>query len=909
MTLSPGARLGPYEILSALGAGGMGEVYRARDTRLDRTVAIKVLPSHLSASPEARQRFEREAKTISSLSHPHICALYDVGNQDGVEYLVMEYLEGETLAERLSRTEAALPLPQVLRFGVEIADALDRAHRQGIVHRDLKPGNVMLTKSGVKLLDFGLAKAMAPVTPPSGATALPTVGGNAPLTQEGTILGTFQYMAPEQLEGKDADARTDLFAFGAVLYEMTTGKRAFSGSSQASLISAIMREEPAPISTVAPMSPPALDRVVRTCLAKDAEDRWQSAHDVASELRWISEEGSRTGVPTPVVSRRKSRERLTMAAAAAGFLAAALLALLWVRDRSRAPGAPSIHALIAVPEQANYPEVAVPELSPDGTTLVWSGSDAGFGESTSSLWVRSLANDDAHPLAGTDRAVFAFWSPDGRSIGFFADRKLKRIELAGGAPVTLCDISDVARGGSWNRDGVIIFPGTRSGPLFRISAAGGAPEPLTKLDAARGDTTHRWPQFLPDGRHFLYLASANVSEKHAVFVGSLDGRENRLLALASSSAAPVSEAGHPLRTEAVANAAYASGQIFYVEKSALCARPFDADKLQITGPARVVAENVGSGYGMIRSMFSLSQKGDLVFVSEPSSSKSHIEWIDRENRRSAAVPGSAIYATPRFSPNGSRMVVVIEDPRTHLSDIWTTDTAGVSRTRLTFGAGSSETPVWSPDATRIAYAATRSKFGIFEKASSGVGPEKLIRETPGVARVTSWSPDGRFLLYDLWSGTQGTGYDVWALPLAPPGEPIPVLRKPGDESEATFSPDGKYVAYTWTESGHDEIYVQTFPAGDGKWQISNEGGSLPRWSRDGREIFFIDPKRRIFAAAVQTAGVFTAGAPRLVAETPSTLSDYEASPDGNRFLIVSPVVDPAHLPLHLIANWPAALKR
>ena len=906
MTLSPGARLGPYEILSAIGAGGMGEVYRARDTRLERTVAIKVLPSHLSASPEARHRFEREAKTISALSHPHICALYDVGNQDGVEYLVMEYLEGETLAERLAK--APLPLPQVLRFAVEMADALDRAHRQGIVHRDLKPGNVMLTKSGVKLLDFGLAKAMAPVTPPSDATALPTIGGAAPLTQEGTILGTFQYMAPEQLEGKDADARTDIFAFGAVLYEMTTGKRAFSGTSQASLISAIMKEDPSPVSKVAPMSPPALDRVVRTCLAKDAEDRWQSAHDVASELKWISEEGSRTGVAAPVVSRRRSRERLKTAAAAAGLVAAALFAFLWFRDRLRAPIAPPIHALIAVPEQANFPDVAIPELSPDGTTLVWSGMDAEFGGSTSPLWVRSLANDDARPLAGTERGMFAFWSPDGRSIGFFADQKLKRVELAGGAPVTLCGIPDIGRGGSWNRDGTIIFSGGRSGALFRISAAGGAAEPLTKLDAARGDTTHRWPQFLPDGRHFLYLASPNLSEKHAVFVGSLDGKENRLLALASASAPPASEGGHPSHTDAVANALYASGEIFYVERSALCARPFDAGKLQITGPPRVVAENVGSGYGMIRSMFSLSQNGELVYVSEPSSSKSTIEWIDRDGRRSPAVPGSAIYSPPHLSPDGSRMALVIEDPRSHLTDIWITDLTGGSRSRLTFGPGNSGWPVWSPDASRIAFTAARPKFGIFEKASSGGGQEKLLRETPGYARVSSWAPDGRFLLYDVWSG-RGTGYDVWALPLSPPGDPVPYLQGPGDESEASFSPDGRYVAYTSLESGHNEVYVQPFPAGEGKWQISAEGGSLPKWGKDGREIFFTDPKRRIFAATVQTRGPFTSGAPHLVAETPSTLADYDPAPDGKRFLIVSEVVDPAHLPLHLIANWPAALKR
>jgi serine/threonine protein kinase/Tol biopolymer transport system component len=905
MPLTQGARLGPYEIVSSLGAGGMGEVYEARDTRLERTVAIKVLLQQLSSSPEVRQRFEREAKTISQLSHPHICALYDVGSQDGVAYLVMEYLEGETLADRLSR--GPLAAEQVLRFGIEITDALDRAHRQGIVHRDLKPGNVMLTKSGVKLLDFGLAKVVQPPTSKSSLTALPTAAEN--LTQEGTILGTFQYMAPEQLEGKEADARTDIFAFGAVLYEMATGNKAFSGGSRASLISAILRDDPKPISLVQPMTPPALDRVVKTCLAKDPEDRWQSAHDVSSELTWIAESGSQTGVPALVVSRRKSRERIAWAVAAACLLAAALTTVFLVRARRENPDLHPIHALISVPDQASFPEVAEPELSPDGRTLVWSGTD-GSPPTTSPLWVRSLASDDAHPLAGTERGMYAFWSPDSRSVGFFADEKLKRVDLAGGAPVTLCDIPDVGRGGSWSREGVIIFSGSRAGSLFRIPAAGGMPEPLTKLDSARGDTTHRWPQFLPDGRRFLYLASPNVSEKgRAVFVASLDGGENRPLALAPDLALPASESGHPSRTDAIANAAYASGHILYVQKSTLYARPFDAAKAKVTGPAVVVAANVGSGFGVIRSMFSASQTGDLVFVAEPSFFDSRVEWIDREGRRSPALPEKSVYSAARLSPNGKQLAVSIEDPRTRQSDIWTVDLTGGGRTRLTFGPGRSESPIWAPDATRIAYAATRSKAALFEKASSGVGPEKLLHEMPSVATATSWSPDGRFILYGLWSGTQGTNYDVWVLPISPPGEPFPFLRTAADETEACFSPDGKHVAYTSTESGREEIYVQSFPAGGGKWQISTQGGSSPKWRRDGQELFFLDPKGRIFSATVQTTGVFAAGTPRLVVESPSNVSDYDPFPDGRRFLMVSPVVDQAHLPLHLVVNWPGVVKR
>jgi len=744
VSLAAGTRLGPYEILSPLGAGGMGEVWKARDTRLERTVAVKVLPPHLSASAEMRQRFEREAKTISQLSHPHICALHDVGNQDGVEYLVMEYLEGETLAERVGR--GALPLEQTLRYGIEIAGALDKAHRQGVVHRDLKPGNVMLTRSGVKLLDFGLAKAIAPAVPQSSLTALPTVGGSAPLTQEGMILGTFQYMAPEQLEGREADARTDIFAFGAVLYEMATGSKAFAGSSRASLMSAILRDEPRPISQVLPMTPPALERVVKTCLAKDPEDRWQSARDVAGELKWIAEAGSQAGVPAPVILRRRIRERLGWVTAVALALAVAVLAAGLIR-RPRMPDLHPIHALIPVPETAVFGQVAVPEISPDGNMVVWSGRDEAKGP----LWVRSLSGDDARALAGTERGMFAFWSPDSRSIGFFADRKLKRIDLAGGAPVTLCDIPDYGRGGTWNRDGVIVFSGARAGALSRVSAAGGVPEPVTKLDATRGDTTHRWPHFLPDGRHFLYLASPNVSEKRTIFVAKLDGRENRPLALAPEPSLGASESGHPVRTEAIANAAYASGHVLFVQKSTLYARPFDAASARITGPAVVVAENVASGFGVIRSMFSASATGNLVFVSEPTNFDVRVDWIDRDGKRAPALPEALVASDLQLSQDGKRLAISIRDEQTRQADIWIVDLGRGSRTRLTFGPGSSLSPIWSPDGSRVAYVASRPKVGIFEKSAAGIGAEKLLLEPGGDIELTSWSPDGRYLLWSIRS--------------------------------------------------------------------------------------------------------------------------------------------------------------
>ena len=582
MTLSTGTRLGPYEVLSPLGAGGMGEVYKAKDTRLERTVAVKVLPSHLSSSDEVRQRFEREAKTISQLSHPHICALYDVGNQDGVEYLVMEYLEGETLADRLLK--GALPAEQTLRYGIEIADALDKAHRQGIIHRDLKPGNVMLTKSGVKLLDFGLARVITPPSEPSALTSFPTVAGS-PLTREGTILGTFQYMAPEQLEGKEADVRTDIFSFGAVLYEMATGRKAFSGTSQASLISAIMKEEPAPIATLQPMTPPALERVVRTCLAKDAEDRFQTAHDAKLQLQWMAEAGSAAGVPAPVVARRKNRERLAWTAFAIAAVAAALFAAGYLRRAPRPER--GIRATLPFPEKMFLGELA---LSPDGNRLAFTAGKIGMEPA---LWVRSLDGSSAQPVAGAENAYFPFWSPDSRSVGFFADGKLKRVDASGGAILTVCD-AQRGVGGTWNRDGTIVFAPAPTSALYRVAAGGGKPVPVTKLDASRHEAAHRYPQFLPDGRHFLYMAGnlggATDDPANAIRVGSLDGSVDKVL----------------VRT--LSNAGYASGYLLYGREGTLLAQRFDTSKLEVRGEPVPAVPKIGLSGWHSNWLFSASRE-------------------------------------------------------------------------------------------------------------------------------------------------------------------------------------------------------------------------------------------------------------------------------------------------------------
>ncbi|HVE66238.1 MAG TPA: protein kinase, partial [Thermoanaerobaculia bacterium] len=747
MSLSAGTRLGPYELLGPIGAGGMGEVYRAKDTRLERTVAVKVLSSHLAASAESRQRFEREARTISQLSHAHICALYDVGREGETEYLVMEYLEGETLSDRLLK--GALPFEQLLRYGVEISDALDKAHRSGIVHRDLKPGNVMLTKSGVKLLDFGLAKAIAPTGLTSGAalTALPTQHGSN-LTQEGTILGTFQYMAPEQLEGKEADARTDIFAFGCVLYEMATGRKAFSGASQASLISSIMGSEPPPISTVVPMTPPAFDRVVRTCLAKDPDDRWQTAHDVGMQLKWIQEGGSAAGLPTPVAAGWKSRERLAWGIAvllAFGTIGALLAA---ARYRRAAVEVGPIRSSILPPPKAAFRLLGSSggiAVSPDGRRLTYSASGP---DGKIVLWLRPLDATAEQPLAGTDGASYPFWSPDSRFIGFFADGKLKKIDASGGPALALCEAVE-GRGGTWQGD-VILFA-KRYSPILRVSASGGAVAEVTKLDPRGEHTTHRWPEFLPDCNRFLYLRSpiGSENERAAIFVGTLDGSDDRQLLAASS------------------NPVYASGYLLYGRDYNLMAQPFDAKRARGTEEAAPIANNLQYDPVFSRAMFSASQNGVLVFQTGSLVTGSSLVWFDRAGREIGRLGDRQPYLGARLAPDYRRAALSYFDFRGGNEDIWIHDLARGVQTRFTFGANREGSPVWSPDGERLAYASNDgTQPAVLVKPTSGAGREEVLFRTGRPVHPTDWSLDGRFLAVEL-EATSSTSskYDIWIVPM------------------------------------------------------------------------------------------------------------------------------------------------
>jgi Tol biopolymer transport system component/predicted Ser/Thr protein kinase len=882
MTLAAGTRLGPYELLAPVGAGGMGEVYRAKDTRLDRTVAVKVLPAHLSSSPESRQRFEREAKTISQLSHAHICALYDVGNQNGVEFLVMEYLEGETLSERLLK--GALPFDQVLRYGIEIADALDKAHRQGIVHRDLKPGNVMITKSGVKLLDFGLAKAVAPTTPQQ-LTSLPTA-----LTQEGTILGTFQYMAPEQLEGGEADARTDIFAFGAVLYEMATGQKAFSGKTQASLIAAIIERVPPPISSISPMTPPAFDRVVKTCLAKDPEDRWQTAHDVMLELKWVAEGGSAAGLPAPVVARRKSREKLAWVLVALFAVAALAAAFVSMRLWRTAGETRTVRASVMPPPKSSFRFFGLSgamALSPDGRFLAYVAS---IPEGKRILWIRPLDSMTEQALSGTEDATFPFWSPDSRYIGFFANDRLKKIAVAGGPTLTICTAVD-GRGGTWSRDGTILFA-LRNSPIYRVAETGGSAVEITKFDAGRGDTSQRWPVALPDGRHFLYLASpqGSASENNALFLASTDGKENR-----------------KLLQPAPMNALYASRHLLYARESTLMAQPFDPDRGRFLGDAFPIAENVFVDPLFSRGAFSASENGVLAYQTGEALLGARFNWYDRTGKELGPAMSEPIMARGfRLSPDDSRLAANIFDLGGGNMDIWVIDLKRGARSRLTFEPTIETSPVWSSDGARIAYSSDRKGQPLIVKSASGTAGEEILFQSDDAKNPTSWSTDGRFLLFNRT--LPKTKADVWVVPLFGDRKPFPLVQSPFIDRNGQFSPNGRWVAYVSDESGRLEIYVVPFPGPGGKWQVSTGGGALPHWSADGTELFYVTGDRDLMTVEVKSGSEFQTSSPKplfsLSSLTPVAV--FEVSRDGRRFLQGVPR-EGTGSPVTLVLNWTAEL--
>jgi eukaryotic-like serine/threonine-protein kinase len=881
MALTTGTKLGPYEIQSPLGTGGMGEVYRARDTRLGRDVAIKVLPSHLCSDPDLKARFEREAKAISALSHPHICHLYDIGAQDGTDYLVMELLDGETLADRLKK--GPLPLKQALQYGIEIAEALEKAHTNGIVHRDLKPGNIMLTKSGAKLLDFGLAKPAPNVaTAASGSGSMATM--SKPLTVEGMIVGTFQYMAPEQLQGHDADARSDLFALGTVLYEMMTGKRAFAGKSQISVMSAILENDPEPVSSAQPLASPALDHVIQRALAKDPDDRWQTSRDLIHELKWSAGSASVAGrAVSAIPGRRKSRETLAWLIAAALVMVLIAGAIWW---RPSKPPAESMYFPAPLPFPAT--DIAI---SPNGHTI----AVVAYQESVrkNMVWIYELGSHGARSLAGTEGASYPFWSADGRSIAFFTDAQLKKLEVAGGPVQTICDAPS-GRGGTWNKDGVIVFAPETTAGLFRVPASGGTPTRISSLDLSRGEGSLRWPVFLPDGKHFLYLAGNFTGQKgtNAIFVSSLDSNEKRFV------------------VESTANAAYAApGCLLFYKDRTLLAQPFDLKRLALTGEATVILPEVQFLPQVKRAIFAVSDQGLLLAQSGGEAALSQLSWFDRKGNAVGAVGKPEVYGNVFLAPDGESVGTDKTDMASLNIDVWTQELQRDGGKRLTFDPAIDAVPIWSPDGTRLVFASNRQTFfGLYVKNSDGANDEKNIAQENVGNFPSDWSRDGKYILYCR-------GPDLWYLTY-PDIKSSLFLKAPSVFRNGQFSPDGKWVAYASNESGKWEIYVTSFPDAHGRWQISSGGGEQPRWRGDGKELFFLSSDGKMMAAPVTTGTHFDAGTPVVLFQSnprpPVLVYDlfvYDVSRDGQRFLINTQVKQTENTPMSVVLNWPSKLNK
>jgi len=873
----------------------MGEVYKARDTRLDRTVAIKVLPEHRYSTPQARERFEREAKAISSLNHPHICTLHDVGQQDGIDYLVMEYLEGQTLADRLKKRP--LPLDQVLQLAIQITSALDAAHRHGVIHRDLKPGNIVLTKTGAKLLDFGLAKVRA-TEAVEGLTALPTE--TTPLTGAGTILGTLQYMAPEQLEGKEADARTDIFALGAVIYEMATGRKAFAGKSHASLISAIMTAEPPPISTLQSMTPPALDHVVRTCLAKEPDSRWQTASDVLLQLKWIAAGNSQAAFP--VVPHRGARERLGWILA--GCLLAALIAgglMVYLRS---APEAHVVQFEVALPQN----DVGwVPTISPDGQHVAYTAKAT--STSPRMIFLRSLNSVDTNPLPGTEGEVDYSWSPDSSQIAFGTASALKKISITGGASQVICN--HTASSIAWNRDGVILFWGGRGQGLLRVAAAGGEPKTVTKLDPTRQEIGHVFTQFLPDGRHFIYLAASDKPENSGTYMGSLDSPEIKRI------------------HDGKANTFYAQpGYLIFIRgtstdpvgpgSGALTAQRFDIRRAELSGDPVVVADSVATFQqsSVLFGLFSVSQNGALTYSPGSGTTGTQLVWFDRSGKHLGTVGEPAVYSNPAISPDQKMVTVGKQDPQSKTRDIWVIDLQRGTSSRLTFDPADDLNPTWSPDGTRIAFSSDRKGHrDIYVKAASGVGEEQMLVESAEDKGVVDWSADGQYLVW----GVAATGRE-WLFSFRDHTN-LPFLQAKFLQMECRFSPNHggppRWIAYSSFETGAWQVYVRSFAGvlsgSGGKWQISTGGGTEPMWRGDGKELFYLNGNRLMAVEVNGDGESIRAGIPKELFEARLLAvhlrNRYIVTSDGKRFLMNTLVEEQGHASIRVVLNWPALLKR
>jgi eukaryotic-like serine/threonine-protein kinase len=881
VTLTKGTRLGEYEVESLLGYGGMGEVYRARDRRLNREVAIKVLPKFLSSDPDRLRRFEQEARAAAALNHPNILAVYQMGTHEGAPYLVSELLKGETLREHVRR--GPLELPTLLDYSVQIADGLAAAHGKGIVHCDLKPANLFVTNDGrIKILDFGLAKLTQPK--PECAATTSTLGEQS---EPGMVMGTLGYMSPEQLHGRVPDARSDIFALGTVLYEAATGKAAFAGESQASIIAAVLEKAPTPARDLRKDVPPSLQAVVRRCLEKDPNCRWQCAADMTSELRRIANAPERRAPDASVNGNRRKRIGW-IACCAALLVASVVMGLRWPSARNAQP---VVRSAVLAPDGARFAfvgDVGGPlVLSPDGRFLAFVAANAA---GQNQLYVRPLGSTTARAISGSERAAFPFWSPDSQSLGFFADRTLRRVDVDGGAPVTLCEV-DNARGGAWSSNGVIVFASHTRGPLSKVSDQGGKPTLLTKLEEPQ-HTTHRWPYFLPDGNHFLYLAANHhkQSEGAAIYYAALDGSVNKLL----------------LHTKG--NAVFANEHVLFVNGTELLARRFDVKKGEFAGEAVSLAADVLYDPGVWRGMFTASEAALLAY--QPggiASERSVLQWVDRSGKLIQQVGEKHSQTAVRISSSG-HWAMVIESSVPTGSDLWLLNTANGEHRRLTF-SGDVSSPVCSPDERWVAY--TRESQGIYRRLISGTGNEEVLAHTSDPVVASAWSPDGKYLVFERDAGAAHTGRDLWLLPIEGDPTPRPLLQTNADESDARISPDGRWIAYTSTEDGQREVYLSPFPSMSAKRQVSVAGGFSASWRGDSGEIFYLGPDYTVHAAQMQLAGNHfdVAGVtPLFRADLRSIVQGaaYDVAPDGQRLLLNSPGEEQAK-PVTLVQNWPAEL--
>lgn len=883
--LESGTRLGPYVIQSPLGSGGMGDVYRARDVRLDRTVAIKILAPQVAADASLRDRLQQEARAISRLNHPHICALYDVGDAEvapgqPISFLVLELIEGETLAQRLER--GPLPLDGALTYAVQMADAVTAAHRAGVVHGDLKPANVMISAAGVKLLDFGVSRTMlAPgLAGADGATQTQAIA--AP------VIGTLQYVAPEQLDGREADVRTDIHACGAVMFEMVTGRRAFDGDSAASIVAAIVRHTPPPVSSLVPDVPAALDHAIATCLAKNPDDRWQHAGDLTRELRWAASGASAAAAARP---RRRSVVLPLAAAAALVALAAAAVAIYASAGRGER-AAPVARTSILLPEGLRFPlpgplgGVGRFALSPDGERIVFVATDPGGRQQ---LWLRPLASLTASPIAGTEGASSPFWDPESRRIAFVAQGQLKTIDAAGGAPVVVTAPAFNTTG-AWGDDDTIYFSPTASSGLHRIPAAGGDAAPVTTLDRAAGEILHRNPILLATGRHLLYTSvtqrEGEVTGARGIYVAAIDAADPPRVLIPGGTSARVAE-----------------GHVIFLRDNALVAQPLDLGTLMLTGSPRPVAERVEL-IGPASAAFSVSETGTLVYLAAGDGSR--LVWLNRQGREVAtAAADAAGYGDLEMSPDGEFAAVSITDPALNTRDIWTVDLVRGVRTRLTFDRSEDVQPIWSPDGTRILFASNRrGHYDLYEKPASGIVPEQLVLGNDGEKYPMSWSADGDTALY--WE-YDGDGTRLATLPLT--GEQEPQVFLDGRVSQGRLSPDGRWVVYDSAESGRSEVYVVSYPNPTRRWQVSVAGGSLSRWRADGREIFYAARDNKLMAAAVDVKGGTLAignAQPLFDVRPVGTRAFFAPSPDGER-LLVNVLEGDSSPAVTLLQNWTRAL--